>query len=195
MNQLPFWLKFAFSAFMVVWVPAVLHTQGPRNFLWLCDIANFVILAGLWLESPLLLASQLLAVAVIDICWALDLGSAVTCGRHLFGGTEYMLDSQTPVYFRALSLFHVVVPVILVYAILRLGYDRRAYLLQALITWCVLPLSFFLTTREANVNWVYGFFGQPQDVLDPRVFLLVIIAAYTVILYLPSHWMAVRLFG
>ncbi len=195
MQLLPLWLKIAFSVFMVVWVPAVLHTHGPRNFLWLCDVANFLVLAGLWLESRLLLSSQLLAVAVIDICWLLDISSALVFGRHLLGGTEYMLDSQAPVYSRALSLFHVFVPVILCYAVLRLGYDRRAYLLQVAITWCVLPLSFLLATSEANINWVYGFFGQPQDALDSRVFLLVVMAAYTFILYLPSHWLAGRIFG
>ena len=47
----PLSLKLAFTVFMMVWVPLIVATRGWQNFFWLCDLANFLTLAGLWLES------------------------------------------------------------------------------------------------------------------------------------------------
>ncbi len=35
--------------------------QGRQNLLWWCDRANFLVLAGLWLKSRLLLSNKLMA--------------------------------------------------------------------------------------------------------------------------------------
>ena len=53
-NRLPLWLKLAYTAFMAVLVPVYWHYYGPTNFLYFCDVALFLTLAGIWLESPLL---------------------------------------------------------------------------------------------------------------------------------------------
>ena len=66
-NRVPLWLKLAWTAWMVVWVPVYWWQHGPANFLWLCDVANFAITAALWLESPLLFSSQAVGVLVIQI--------------------------------------------------------------------------------------------------------------------------------
>lgn len=87
---LPLWLKIAFSIFVLAWTPLVLSTQGWQNFFWLCDMANFLVLAGLWLESRLLLSSQLLATLLVGIAWTVDLLAALTAGIHPFAATAYM---------------------------------------------------------------------------------------------------------
>ena len=71
-QRIPTWLKVAYTLWMAVWVAAYWIDLGAANFLWLCDLANFVVAAALWLESPLLVASQALSVLLIQILWMVD---------------------------------------------------------------------------------------------------------------------------
>ena len=113
-TSLPLWLKLAFSAWIVVWAPTYAFAIGPQNFFWLCNVANFLILAGLWTENRRLLSMQLLSVLLVGVCWTIDVGTAVVAGFHPIGGTEYMLDQNVPLALRSLSLYHVILPVVAV---------------------------------------------------------------------------------
>ena len=91
-GRVPLWLKLAWSLWMAVWIPVYWLQHGPANFLWLCDVANFVIAAALWLESPLLMSSQAVGVLAIQLAWATDFLGRLILGVHPLGGTEYMFD-------------------------------------------------------------------------------------------------------
>lgn len=192
-TALPLWLKIAFSAFVLAWVPIVVATRGWQNLLWLCDLANFLVLAGLWLESRLLLSSQLVATLLIGLAWTIDLLSALVTGVHPFAATAYMLDPALPLVMRLSSLFHVAVPLLLLYAVARLGHHRGGWRLQTLICWAVLPLSAWLTEPERNINWIEAPFGIPQVWLPGWLYVLVCMAAYPLILYLPTEAVLRRL--
>lgn len=185
-TRVPLWLKLAYTAWMMVWVPIYWQSTGPANFLWLCDVANFVVLAALWLESPLLFSSQASAMLLLQSFWMADFFTRLVAGFHPIGGTEYMFNAAKPLLLRSLSLFHVVVPLLLVWALWRLGYDRRGWRLQTLITWVVLPLS-FLADPARNLNWLREPFGVPQTLVPPWLYLLFAMAAYPLVIYLPSH--------
>jgi hypothetical protein len=185
---IPLWLKLAYTAWMAVWVPAYWVEFGPSNFLWLCDVANLVVCLALWLESPLLFSAQACGVLLVQIGWAVDVLGRLLLGVHPIGGSEYMFDPTEPVYTRILSsFFHLAMPVLLLWAIARLGYHRRGIYLQTALAWVVLPLSFLVAGAELNLNWVWGPFGKQQDMLAPWLYLLVTMAAYPVLLFLPSH--------
>src|SRR5687768_13171701 len=108
-------LRWAGVAWIAVWAPLYFWRYGPNVFLNLCDVALFLTALGLWRGSPLLLSSQALSSLVVDAAWMIDLAWRAVIGRHLMGGTEYMWDPQYPVWLRALSLFHLLLPVVLVY--------------------------------------------------------------------------------
>ncbi|SDL80612.1 hypothetical protein SAMN05661010_02615 [Modicisalibacter muralis] len=192
-HYLPLWLKLAFTLWVLVWAPAYAWKLGWQNFLWLCDLASFLILIALWTENRLLISAQLLAVFVVGVFWAVDVGSALITGIHPIGGTEYMFDAAMPLGFRLLSLFHLVLPLVAVYAVFKLGYDRRGLWLQIALTWLVLPLSLALTDPERNINWVQGPFGQSQTPLDPIVYLLGLMIGWPLALYLPTHLLVIGL--
>ena len=88
---------------------------------------------------------------------------------------------------RAMSLYHVVLPLVAGIGVAKLGYARRALLWQTLLTWIVVPLSYLLTEAERNINWVHGPFGQPQDSLDPLHYLFLLTLLWPVIVYLTVH--------
>ena len=186
-NALPRWLKLGYTAWFVFWVPVYWIENGPANFLWLCDVANIVVLAAIWLESPLLFSSQTVSVLLIQLAWIVDVTIRLVAGFHPIGGTEYMFEAARPLLGRLLSLFHVFIPVLLLWALWRLGHDRRGWRLQCLICWLVLPASFWLGEPAANLNWLWAPFGIAQTWMPPPLFLVVCMIAYPLLIYLPTH--------
>jgi hypothetical protein len=177
-GRIPLPLKLAVTAWMVVWVPVYAHHYGAANFLWISDVAVFLTFVAVWTGSRLLASSQLVGVLLINVGWTIDVGVALLTGVHPIGGTEYMFDGEWPLYLRLLSLFHVWVPLVLAYLVMRIGYTGRGVLLQTGIIWILLPATYLLTPAEHNINWVRGPFGEPQEVMVPGLYLLVTMAAY-----------------
>ena len=186
-NPIPLWLKLAFSLWLLIWVPSYLSVYGPQNFFWLCNLANFLILIALWTENRLLMSAQLLAVLIVGSVWSLDVGTAALITGTPVLGTDYMFDTEIPLATRMLSIFHTVLPVIAVYAILKLGYDRRGLILQTALTWVVIPLTWLLTDPERNINWTRKPFNQTQDLLPEGLYVIVLMLAWPLLLYVPVH--------
>jgi hypothetical protein len=186
-HRLPLSLKWLFTAWILFWAPAYAIMLGAQNYFWLCNLASFLILFGLWAESRLLLSMQWLAVLLVGLFWALDVGVAGLAGFHPIGGTEYMFDPEHPPLARVLSLYHLVLPLVAGFAVLKLGYDRRAMVWQTLLTWLVIPLTFLFTEPGRNINWVHGPFGMQQEALAPLVYLAGLMLGWPLVLYLPVH--------
>lgn len=194
MKRLPLPPKIAWTVFIAVWTPVYWQHYGPQNFLWLCDLANFLICLALWFESPLILSSQAVSIILIQSLWIVDVLGRVVTGVHLIGGTEYMFNSAIPVGVRLFSMFHVITPLLALWAIRRLGYDRRGWIIQTGIAWIILPVSFLFTDPYRDINWVWGLFGKQQDHLHPYLFFILLMIGYPLIIYLPTHLLLKRLF-
>ena len=148
-------------AWLAVWIPAYWSFYGPVVFLNLCDIAVVLTCVGLWRGSALLLSSQAVSSLVVDLAWVLDLAWRGITGRHLIGGTEYMWDPAYPGWLRALSLFHIALPIVLIWSLRRVGYDLRAPYLQIGITAVVLVASRLVGAAEnANFAFTDPLFGR-----------------------------------
>lgn len=191
-NRLPLWLKLSYLTWMVVWVPAYWTHHGPANLLWLCDVANLFVALALVLESPLLFSSQATGVLLIQLAWTVDFLGRMVLGRHLIGGTEYMFDPTQPLWLRALSLFHIVVPVLLIWSIWRLGYDKRGWRLESVLCWLILPLSYVAASPAQNLNWLWSPFGIEQTLIPPADYLLFCMFAYPAALFWPTHRILLR---
>jgi len=185
-GAIPLWLKVAYSGWFALWVPVYAATVGPVNFLWLCDVGNFVILFALWAESRVLFSTAAVGVVLIQLFWIVDVAGRLALGFHPIGGTEYMFDPAEPIVVRALSLFHLWVPILLLWAVRRLGFDRRAWKVQSLITAMVLPLS-FLADPQLNLNWLWRPFGVEQTLMPPAAFLMASIVLYPLVVFIPSQ--------
>lgn len=148
-------LRWLAPAWLAVYLPAYTLTYGPANFLFLCNIAVVLGCVGLWRGSALLLSSAALSSVVVDSVWTLDFAWRLLLGRHLIGGTEYMWDPRWPLFTRTLSLYHVALPGLLLFALRRTGYDRRAYLLQSLIAVAAVVAGRLVAGPEANINHAF----------------------------------------
>lgn len=193
MRRIPWPAKLAYAAWMAVWIPVYWHHDGPQNFLWLCDVANFEVALALWLESSVLISAAAVGVLVIQLVWNVDFLGRLLLGFHPIGGTEYMFDATQPLYVRLFSLFHMAMPPVLLWAARRLGYDRRGLLAQTALTWIVLPATFLLAAPELNINWVWKPFDQPQSLLPPVGYLAFLLLAIPGLLYGPTHLLLRRI--
>jgi hypothetical protein len=183
----PLWLKIVYTLFVGVLVPVYWIHWGPRNFLWFSDIALLTTAVALWLESSLLASMMTLAIALPELAWNADFFARVLTGRHILGLSDYMFDASKPRFLRALSLFHIGLPIVLLWTVVRLGYDPRAWAFQTVVALVILPLTYALTVPADNVNWVYGPGSKPQTWLSPRVYLALVMVFFPLVIYLPTH--------
>src|SRR5260370_27774232 len=82
------------------------------------------------------------------------MGGGLMTGRFLVGGTEYMWDTRVPIWARLLSSFHIGLPLALLWAMRKIGYDRRALPLQAAIAAGLFVASRFFPAG-VNMNYLY----------------------------------------
>ena len=186
-----------YTVFVCVLVPAFWVEHGPQNFLWGSDIALFVTLIAVWIENRLLVSMMTLAVLVPELAWNIDFVVRLVFGPEAapLRGTRYMFDPEISLFVRGLSLFHVALPVLLVWLVYRLGYARRALLYQTLLLWIVLPLTYVATDPAHNINWVYGLGREPQTWMPGPLYVAMLMLAMPLVFYVPVHLLFSRLFA
>lgn len=140
---------------LAVYVPSYAAAYGWANFLFLCNLGVMLTAVALLAENRLLLSSQALAAPVIGLAWALDAGWRLATGGFLYGATAYMWDARYPLFTRLLSLYHVGWPLLVLWCVRRVGYDRRGWPLQAAIAATALLVARLATAPADNVNFAF----------------------------------------
>ncbi|MDH3419525.1 MAG: membrane-associated protein [Gammaproteobacteria bacterium] len=191
------WIKLAYTLFVFVLVPAYWLEYGPENFLWGSDIALLVTLLALWAESARLASMMAVAILLPELAWNIDFFWRLTFGVDVLSlpGTQYMFDPELPLLVRGLSLFHIALPALLVWLVYRLGYERRALIDQTVLAWAVLAATYLFTDPAANINWVRGFGREPQTWMAAPVYLVLLMIAIPLVVYLPTHLLLKWLFA
>ena len=184
-----------YTLFLCVLIPVYGTHYGPLNFLWFSDIALLATGVALWLESSLLASMMALAVLLPELAWNVGFFARLIFGLNLGGLSHYMFDPRIPLYLRALSLFHVFLPLILQWMVFRLGYHRRALLAQTIVAMIVLPLTYLVTDPAHNINGVFGPGDQPQHKIPPLLYLALMMVLFPLALYLPTHWVLLKCFA
>jgi len=110
-------------------------------------------------------------------------------------GTGYMFGSRYTPLFKFFSLFHVMLPVLLLWMIYRLGYDTRAVYAQTLLIWILLPVCYLATDPERNLNWVFGIGNPPQTWVSGPLYVVLLMCAYPLIVFFPTHFILKSVFN
>lgn len=179
-------------------VPVYWRWYRPWNFLYFCDLALLITAVAIWIEAPLLVSMQAVAITAPQLLWVIDLLGRLVAGVHVTGVSRYMLDSSTPAFLRALSLFHGWLPFFLLWLLSRLGYDRRALVIQSVVSIPVVLISYLFAPapppspdrphRAVNINYVYGFDDKrPQTRMAPWLWVLSLMVFQIVAIYVPTH--------
>jgi len=192
--RVPFWLKIGWTLWLIVWAPVYWRQYGAQNFLFFCDIGNVLIGIGLWLESPLIFSWAACGLLLFQSLYIVDFTGALLTGQHIIGGTEYMFDPHLSLWVRLLSLFHLVTPPLLLWAIWRFGYNPSGWKLASLTTWIVVPINYFWRP-EQDVNWARGLFFHEQHALPGWTYLGMYLVVVPLCVYYPTHIFLKRLFA
>jgi hypothetical protein len=197
MELIPISVKLSYTVFAAVTVAIYAKKYPLWNFLWFSDIALIATVPALWLENSLLASMMLVSVLLPEVLWNGAFFVRLVTGTRLFGLTDYMFDASKPRYLRAISLvFHVLLPPLLLWMAYRLGYDPRALLAQTVLAWIVLPLSYGLgDPKVENLNWVFGWTAVQQTRIPPLAYLGLVMIAFPLLIYLPTHLLLQRLFA
>ena len=192
--MIPLYLKIAYTIFVAATVVVYARNYKLQNFLWFSDIALITMVPALWLESSLLASMMAVGVLLPELYCNIGFFARLATGRRIGDLSAYMFDGRIPLYLRAFSLFHVVLPVLIVWTVSRLGYDPNAFLAQSLLAIIVLPLTYVIAEGTENINWVYGLSTAPQKLLPPLGYLALVIAGFPVLIYLPTHLLLYAIF-
>lgn len=194
-GSIALWIKLSYTAFVLTLIPIYWKHWGPANFLWFSDIALFISVIALWLESQLLASMMAVGVLLPELYWNLELLVRLLTGYKMAGLTDYMWNRKYPLYLRLLSLFHVILPLILLLMVSRYGYDPSALYFQTALAIVVLFMAYKLTPPSANINWVFGPGNSPQTKIPSRYYVVIVMALYPLLLFLPTHFLLKALFG
>ena len=195
-RPIPIWLKIAFTVFMAVFLPVYWHHYGPTNFLYFCDVALILTLAGIWTESAFIISMCCVGILLPQALWCVDYLIVLTGGK-LTGMTNYMAG-DSPLFLRGLSLFHGWLPFLLLYLVKRTGYDRRALVVWTALAWTLCLISYFFLPgpyaappgdlTPKNVNFVFGLNEEvAQTWMPPAAFLITWMAVLAIVIYVPTH--------
>lgn len=198
---IPLWLKISYTAFLAVMIPVYWINYGPTNFLYFCDVALMLTLYAVWTESRLAASMAAVGILLPQFFWCLDFGiqlARMLMGSEHSGMTAYMFDENKSLFLRGLSLFHGWLPFLLVFLVVRLGYDRFALKAWTGLAWVLCLIAYFALpaagtklpnpNTPVNVNYVFGLNdAQPQQWMPQSVYLVVWMLALFSLAYLPTH--------
>jgi hypothetical protein len=200
-TRIPIWLKVAYTAFLAVMIPTYLRNYGPTNFLYFCDVALLITLYAVWAESKMAASMAAVGILAPQLFWCLDYGWQLVQmirGAEHSGMTAYMFDANKSMFLRGLSLFHGWLPFLLVFLVVRLGYEVRALKVWTILAWSLCLVAFFFLppagaqlgdpNLPVNVNYVYGLDdSRPQQMMPQGPYLIVWMALLYLVAYLPTH--------
>ncbi len=195
--MVPLWLKIIYSLVALAIVVVYWRKLGPGNLLWFSDIALILAIPALWLESAPLASTLAVLVLVPEIVWIVAYFLRLVTGYRLGGLLDYMFDRTRSAWLRALSLFHLPLPILLVWLVWTLGYDPRALIAATVMGWMVMPLTRLLTRPEQNINWVHGL-GADHSLhsrLQTWQFLGLLMLGLLIVFYIPAHFILLALAG
>lgn len=202
-DRIPMPLKLAYTAFCAVLVPVYALNYGPQNFLYFCDVALLMTLVALWREDRLLISMAAVGILAPQALWLIDF-LAHFAGLSLTGMTDYMFDPTKSLFLRGLSLFHGWLPLLLLWLVVRVGYERRAFAAWSVLSAVLLLVCYFLMPgptpnpgmSAVNINYVYGLSDTAaQTWVHPLVWLAGLIVGLPALLFFPTHLLLKRAVG
>jgi hypothetical protein len=187
--------KIAYTACVLLVMVIWWRHYSWRNFLWFSDIAFIGAVPALWLESAAIASVLAVAVLLPEILWNVDLAARMVTRRRVTGLTDYMFEPQRPRLLRGLSLFHVPLPLVLLWMVSEYGYEPQAGLVGAvLMAAIVLPWSRAVSTPERNINWTHGL-GARRTTLRPATYVALLFAGFVTLVFVPTHLLLQALYG
>ncbi|OQA36188.1 MAG: hypothetical protein BWY54_00192 [Candidatus Dependentiae bacterium ADurb.Bin331] len=181
------------TIFFLIMLPIYWYYYGPANFLWLSDIGLFLTIGAFWLQAPILISMACVGILPQEIAWNIDFIIQLLTGFQLLGLSNYMFDAQLPLFLRALSLFHIGLPLIWIWCVMKFGYARSAARLMTYLIWVILSWTYLFTDPTENINWVFMPSQNNWQFISPFAWFLFVIIGIPLFIILPMHLLLKRI--
>jgi hypothetical protein len=183
---IPLWFKLSYTAFVLYVMAVWWKHYGWTNFLWFSDIAFIGAVPAMWLESAAMASVLTVAVLVPELLWNVDYAGRLLLRRRITGLTDYMFERDRLLLLRGLSLFHVPLPLVLLWLVAAYGYDASIGLPGAIVLAAVvLPWSRFVSTPDKNINWTYGLGGWRAQ-WQGWLYVAMLFAGFVLFVFVPT---------
>jgi hypothetical protein len=167
-NPISLWIKIPYTLLAAVILPVYAYKYGATNFLWFSDLAFFAMVYALWCNDRLLASILLISVVPLELLWLVSFLS----GGAFLGMANYMFDPHLSLWLRGLSLFHFPMPAVIIYMIIRFGYDVAAVYPAIIFSLIVILLTHALTLPLNNINIIYPPIGIAGTVSNNIYFMM-----------------------
>ena len=192
--MIPTAFKLAYTAFVAYIVVVWLRHYGWRNLLWFSDVALIGAIPAMWLESDAIGSVIAVVVLLPEILWNVDFAGRLLLRRRITGLTDYMFEPERPKLLRGLSLFHVPLPLVLLWLLYAYGYDAGLALAGACVLGgIVLAASRLVGAPEKNINWTYGLGPRPSR-LPGWLYVSLLYAGFVALVFVPTDLVLRHLF-
>jgi hypothetical protein len=184
------------TLFTIIFIGVYWKEYGPQNFLWMSDIALFLTVAALWIESPFLISLCTVSFLPMELVWNIDFFIHLITGKNITGLSHYMFEKRYTLFVRSLSLFHVLLVPIWVWCTMSWGYDKRAIIYAIPMIWIIFLATYFWTkpNPENNINWVYMPVIHRWQYVSQIMWLMLLLIGYPLLVCLPIHFFYVSQF-
>jgi hypothetical protein len=204
-NKVPLAAKMAVTAFLAVLVPVYLRTYGPTNFLWFCDAALILTVAGMWLESSLLISMCAVGILLPQCLWLADFGSNLL-GFRFLNLTSYMFDPHFRFSRAGFRCFTAGCPCCSSGFCSALATTNGLCLAWTVVAAGLMFVCYFFTPPAGahlanpnipiNLNYLYGFNDrQPQHWVNQNLYVILWLGVLWVVAFLPTHLILRKIFA
>ena len=187
-------LKIVLQLFLLILIPAYWYNYGFANFLWLSDVGLFLTYIGLVYKSRLVMSMAFVGVFLYETTWFIDFVYHLMFGKSIFNIVDYMFDPDLAIWLRGLSLFHLATPCIWLYYAKKWGYEPKALYYFVVLYWLDLLAVYFFTVPADNINWVFMPYFYNWQAFPPLLWLILLMLLIPVLMFLPTHYLAMRFF-
>lgn len=156
---IPLSIKISYTLFVAVLVPVYWARFGLVHFLWASDIALLITVIALWRESRLLASMVAVAVMLPELAWNLDFFTRLITGHGLTGldATAYMFNPAQPLWLRGLSLYHALLPLLLLWMATGSAMTGAPCLPRHCCAgWCCPALTCSQTRHRTSIGYLDG---------------------------------------
>jgi hypothetical protein len=191
--------KYSLTIFTLILIPTYTWYYGPLNFLWFSDVGLFLTVLIVWLNSNLINSMASVGILALELAWCIDFigdfcrNIKIIDFNIIDGLSDYMFETQYLLFFRLMSLFHVVLPFAWIYYLYKWGYNRKGLIYFVPLYWVDLTITYLFTDPIKNTNWV--FYAQTENLtcITQAQWLLILYFIVPLILFVPMHFLLIKL--
>lgn len=206
-RKIPTWFVVGFSAFMFAFLPIYWWKYGPANFLYFCDISLLLTWLGVLVHGRMpaqgryFISMAAVGITIPQLVWLADWLGQLAGYRTGTGLADFMFGNSEA-WLRAISLYHGIIPIILVWLVKQVGYVRSSGLAWLVVVAAALFVSYHFLPgivpdataySVCNVNFAYGFScAKPQEFMHPHLWLAAVFAMMAAITLVTHTWFVWR---